>query len=194
MALITQDDIEKTLHIQFGSSPDPVADWLIENSQAMVETYCKRTFEEETGVVETLDGNDRHTLWLSKFPVTGVTSVVEKGTTLDSSQYVWYPNGRLVRQSVGYDHPWPLKRQSVVVTYDGGFATIPFDLRMAVAAVAAEGFKIGAAYAEQKSPGINLERIGDYMVQYDLDRAMAGMRIPEGAKRLLNHYRRVIVV
>jgi len=193
MSLITQDDIEKTLHFQFDNDADPIAAWLVENSSAMVESYCNRLFEQATDEVVTLDGRGDHTVWLPRTPVTAVSSVVENGTTLTSTQYAWYTNGRLVRVSYGYDHPWCYKRQSVVVTYTGGYATIPFDVRAATAAIAAEAFKVGAAFAEQENPGVNLERIGDYMVQYDLERAMATLTIPDGAKDILKNHKRVVV-
>jgi hypothetical protein len=193
MALITQDDIEKTLHFQFDNDADPIAAWLVENSSAMVESYCNRLFEEVIDGTVTLDGRGDHTVWLPRTPVTAVASVTENGVVLETTQYAWYTNGRVVRVSYGYDHPWCYKRQSVEIQYTGGYSTIPFDVRAATAAIAAEAFKVGAAFAEQENPGVNLERIGDYMVQYDLDRAMASLVIPDGARRILNNHKRVVV-
>ncbi len=194
MALCTQADIEKLIQVDITAEPEPQVTFLIENAQAMIESHCHRIFEAAVGIVETLDARGASMLYLKQTPVTGITSVVEDTVALVAADYAFYPNGRVVRIRNQHDINWTHRRQAIVITYDGGFATVPFDIRMVCASVAAEAFKTGAAYAAQGSPGVKLERIGDYMIQYDLDAAIAAMELTMADRKVLANYRRVVLV
>lgn len=193
-----QADLEAYLQKDVTSEPDPVVDFLLEKAAGVVESYCKRTFTEATPTV-TLDG-PAHTeapgcerVWLDLTPVTAITSVTENGIALASNQYTFYPNGKLIRRAGDYDICWTWKRQSIVVVYTGGYSTYPDALIYATTSIAARGFMAGAASAAQDDPGVNLERIGDYMAQFDLDRAIAHLEVTMGEKSTLNGFRRVVM-
>lgn len=194
MALCTQTDVERILQIDFDIDPDPHVSALIGYAQALVEKHCRRTFEAEAGLVATLDGPGKKQIWLPKTPITAINSITEEGTALTADQYKWYASGKVVRVVGDYDYVWTWKRQAIVVDYDGGYSTIPEDIEYACAKLAAIGFEQGAAFATQdETHGINLERIGDYMAQYDLESARGAMHINDELRKILAPYRRTIV-
>ncbi len=146
--LCTQGQVQNILQTVFDNQPEPVISDLISRASAVVESYCNRTFEAETGLVETLDGNGHAILRLAKTPVTVITSIVEDGTTLTAADdFLFYPNGELVRGNGKSERLWTFYRQAVVITYDAGFSTLPEDLEHAVASIVARWFQVGAAYA-----------------------------------------------
>jgi len=146
--LCTQLQVERTIQQTFTNQPEPVITDLILRASAVVESYCNRTFEAEVGIVETMDGNGHAILRLAKTPVTAITTVVEDTTTLTvTDDFLWYANGELVRGDGKHDMLWSFYRQSIVVTYDAGYAAIPTDLAHATATIVARWFQAGAAVA-----------------------------------------------
>lgn len=121
MALCTQLDVEQKLQWDVTAEPDSVVTSLIEDAQATIEAEVGRTLESAERV-ETFDGGTP-TLFLRNIPVTGITTVVEDGTSLASTDYMFKPNGRLIRTTTGgYQTNWlTTKPQSIVVTYQGGY-------------------------------------------------------------------------
>lgn len=178
MALCTQTDVEQRLQIDFTNNADPVCAVLIAAVQGHIEREVGRAVE-AAARVETLDWPPGSYLWLKWTPVNSITSVVVDGTTLTAvTDYIFDSvTGRLARVSSGYLTGWSVyKPASVVVTYNGGYATVPLDLRDLCANVAARAFQTGAAYAALPagSDGISQEGIGDYSVTY-FDRAAGGL-------------------
>lgn len=150
MALCTQEDVEKLLQIDFGNNPDDTITQAIAQATAAVEAYCNQTLETAAGEV-TLEATGAETyLFIPRFPVTAVASVVEDDVTLTvTDQYLWYSDGRLRRVAGSFDAYWSQYANSVVVNYTAGWVTVPDDLILAAAEVAANIFKYGAAFASQ---------------------------------------------
>lgn len=119
--LTTQADVEKRLQWDITAEPDSVVTMLIADAQALVEAEVDRPLESDDWV-ETFDGG-QWSLFLSKWPVTAVDEVTEDGTVLTvTDDYLWYPRGKLIRVSGGYQTYWRAsKPQSIVVEYTAGY-------------------------------------------------------------------------
>ncbi len=200
--LCTQAEVQTLLHTVFNNQPEAVITDLIARASAVVESYCNRTFEAETGIVETLDGNGHEILRLAKTPVTAITTIVEDTTTLTvADDFIWYANGELVRGTGKTPLLWTLYRQAVVVTYDAGYATIPKDLSHAVSSIVARWFQAGAAYAAAPDNAGAVKRIqleGSDSIEYtdavaDIT-ADGNMGLTETDWLLLNEFRRWVFV
>lgn len=152
MALTTQSAVEQKLQWDITAEPETVITTLIAQAQALIESEIGRPIESDT-YEETFDGGHR-TLFLKYWPVTGVASITEDGTTLTAdTEYKWYEDGRVVRVSAGYQTRWyTSKLQSIVVNYTGGLKAGDHDMELAhldnlCAEVVARAFRNGAASA-----------------------------------------------
>lgn len=198
MPLCSQADVQKLLQITFTNNPEPVITYLIENAQAEIESYLGRTIENETGIIETIDGSyGRSEIRLSKWPVTAVNQVDENGVTLTTpTEYLWYEDGRVVRMNGDYDRRWLNLRQSIVVDYDAGYTVVPFDIRDVCARMVGRVFRAGAAYAATpKSASGAIRRIsldGSDSIEYsDVDDDIGSvMVLNETEKKTLSKYRK----
>ena len=171
MPLCTQDDVEKLLQIDFGANPDDTVTQYIAQADALVTAYCGQSLESASGIEETLEAEqDQAYLVLGRFPVTAVASVVEDGTTLVvTDEYVWYEDGRLRRMYGDYAGSWSMLPNSIVVTYTAGYVTIPADVTLAAATLAADLFRQGAAFsAHGVNPVKSVALSGSDTITYDV--------------------------
>lgn len=146
MALCTQTQVEQRLQINFTDNSDVVCAELIAAAQGHIERVAGRPIE-AGAITETFDG-PASTLWLEVTPVNSITSVTVDGTALTSNDYTYTDYGRLARTSNSRERAWSTsKQQSIVVVYNGGYQTVPYDLQDICANVAARAFAGGAAYA-----------------------------------------------
>jgi len=154
MAVITNTEYKTYAGIT-GSDLDTVITNLIAELTAKAERYTNRTFEQAT-LTETYDGDDSQLIQLRSPPIGTLTSVSTlddsgNSTALDSTTYrVNTLNGWLHRLPVSdpsrittdaygsYETignlsgvRFPRGHQNVVVVYQGGWATIPDDLKLA---------------------------------------------------------------
>lgn len=149
MALATQTDVEQRLQIDFTNPTEPVVVSLIAAAQGHIEREVGRPVEADD-YTETFDGPYGPYLWLTKVPVNTITSVTSDGTVLTVIDDFFFvaQTGKVGRVKNGYYRFWDsLKPQSVVVVYNGGFTTVPLDLRDLCANVVARAFQAGAVYA-----------------------------------------------
>lgn len=121
MALCTQLDVEMRLQWDITAEPEAVITALIADATGIIESELRRPVE-SAGRVETFDGGG-WSLFLTNWPVTTMTTVVEDGVTLTvNTDYKWTATGKLIRVSGGYQTWWTAtKPQSIVVTYTGGY-------------------------------------------------------------------------
>ena len=194
--LAIQSDVETLLQKVFVGQPDPVIHDLLARGQALIENYCHRSFNEEIGISETLDGHQAGSLRLSKYPVTAVSSVRENSVRLTvDTDYIWYPNGILVRGGAR----WTASRQGVAVTYTAGYAKIPRDLADVCARLVARWYQAGAAYAGVPDSAAAVKRVdldGSDSVTYRdtvIDVSHTGS-LSDDDKMALAPYRRWVLV
>lgn len=155
MALATQTQVEQILQIDMDDPADVVVAQLIEWADQAVITYIGFDPQAHAGTVENHDGTGSPELYLDRPPIDTITSVVLNGVTLTEgvdNDFVVYPEaGYLLRRG---GRIWTAKPRSIVVTYDGGWATVPPDIVVASAQVAARMFQAGAAALPEGAEGI----------------------------------------
>lgn len=164
MALCTQDDVEKVLQVDFGNPADPVVAFLIANAGAAFERAADRKLEAVAGIVELHDPPWPRSgrLYVRQPPINAVTSVEVDGVLLVAGvddDYLVHGNYLLRRGA-----RWSAKPLGIRVVYDGGFVTVPFDVRQAVAQMVGRAFTAGAAALV--SVGLESEGIGTYRASY----------------------------
>ncbi len=156
MALCTQEDVEKFLQIAFGSMPEAVADYLIEGADGLIVDEIGYDPENDPAIVETHDPSHTFDLWVRRPPINSVASVVVDGTTIDSALYAVYledeDKSGLIRR---LGARWSGLARGTVVTYDGGYAVIPFPLRDASVKIVSRAFEKGVGFAaDGHTPGV----------------------------------------
>lgn len=195
MALTTQAEVEKYLQIDVAAEPSPVVDFAIESAQAVIERWCDRLFEDTTYTDEAHDGGHQ-LVFARQWPVTAITGITEDGVAVPSNEYVWYSDGRIYRTYADDSETfnrWASGRQNVLVSYQAGYATVPYDLRLIATAIAARIFKQGAEWANGVEPGVTKESIGDYRATYVAAREVAPeeVMLPIERKLLGSYVRRI---
>jgi hypothetical protein len=155
MALCTQLDVEQKLQWDVTAEPDTTVTALIADAQALIESHVGRPLEGGSRT-DIFDGG-RVALFLRTWPVTEITSVTEDGVALAVTDYLWYPNGKVIRTSTtGSQILWKAyKPQSITIVYEGGYLAAENDLHdialehlgSLCAEVVARAFRKGAASA-----------------------------------------------
>jgi hypothetical protein len=132
--------------------------------------WAGQTFNRGT-YTETYDGTGTDALMLTEMPVNSVSSVyVSDGETPPSwitagtLDYALNGNGVLLAMNRGgtaeWGSTWPARRQSVMVTYDAGYDTVPSDVRGIALAAASRMLVQGPAL---------FESLGDVNVRYAIE-------------------------
>jgi hypothetical protein len=155
---------------------------LISAASAAIERYCRRTFEEDE-VTERFDGNGRPRVWLSRRPVASVASVVANGETLTAEDYSFNPETGELFRGDGRTEPrhvmgFPRGTRNITVTYTGGYATVPEDVKRATL-VLVRHVSDGTA----KTGVLSSESLGEY--SYVLNTAFSKAEMPPLAAMLL---------
>lgn len=128
-ALISPSDLPDSL-----SSRSDVNRLIIAVS-ALAERYCRRSFARQVNLVETHDGGDWAEIWLRLTPVESISSITHDGNSV--TDFVFNPTNGRVRRGDGKSHidfsEWfPAGAGNIVVTYTGGYARIPEEVKEAV--------------------------------------------------------------
>jgi hypothetical protein len=128
---------------------------LIADAQAMIEAHVGRPLESATHS-ELFDGYVV-AVFLRNWPVTAISAITEDGTVLAATDYLFYPNGKVIRTSTtGTQILWrAYKPQSIQVDYTGGYLAGEDDLHdialehlgSICAEVVARAFMLGAKNA-----------------------------------------------
>jgi len=193
MPLCTQDDVEKLLQIDFGADPDASVAQYIAQADAIVVSYCGQELEAGASLTATLEADPGQTwLFLPRFPVTAINSVTENATVLTvTDEYRWYQDGRLRRMAGDFDSWWWTGPDGVVVDYDAGYSTIPADVTLAAATLAADLFRQGAAFAAHGvNPVKSVALDGSDTITYDTLTATGEFSLGRAVAVLLAPYRR----
>lgn len=140
----------------------------------------------------TIDDTTTGAVWTRRWPLNALTTVVDKGATLDLAKLTSDDLGlvRLLNYSGGFSYG----RDSVVITYDAGFDAS--DPRLAELKLAALLIAIYSVNTTSKA-GFSGERIGQY--SYTLAGGgsqgvgAGGFGIPPQAERILAKYQRTLV-
>ena len=139
MALCTSADVESIVQINYNTAlQTDITNTFIPYVESAIKRFLGYDPELNTNIVETFDGKERTHLFLKVTPVNSVASIVEDGFTLtegnENDYVVFKEEGYIVK--TGHSRWSDAKYQNVVVTYSGGFATIPDVIRFTCARAA----------------------------------------------------------
>ncbi|MFA7279811.1 MAG: phage head-tail connector protein [Sterolibacterium sp.] len=184
--LVTLVNLKADLGITVSTEDDYLTRQIAAASQE-IATYCGRVFKSET-VVETLHVSEYHEiLMLARYPVTAITSVTIDGVTQTSGTYQVDANSGFLsrKDDDGYLISW--EPGIVVVSYVGGYSTIPSDLEQACVSLVKS-----RRFARERDPVLRSEKIpevGDfaYWVSGPGDGSL-----PPGVSGVLDNYRRAL--
>jgi hypothetical protein len=181
--LCTLADVKQYLNIT-GNVDDALLGRLITAVSSRIAQYIQRNIG--TGsITETRNGSGTSSMYLGRWPVTAVASVVVNGTTIPaaangSSGYsiqlwdgVTIPIKEPVLQLTGGWGMWqgtygpgawgcfPVGQNNVIVTYTAGFATVPADITEACIQLVVQTYnqrlRIGQNTVNQATQSINFE-------------------------------------
>lgn len=123
-------------------------------------------------------------LFVSRFPVASITSIVEDGATLTGSDYeLRASEGRIVRMSSDAETAWTGNK--VVITYVAGYATVPETLKLA--AINLVKIKASELNRDPLLRGESFEGLGS--AQYFQSGAINGGALPPGISDMLAPFR-----
>jgi hypothetical protein len=200
MALCAQADIEYRLQVTFDNDPDDGITALIAAAEGHIEREADRYASLEAGSrTETFDAPDSPAIWLRHTPVNSVTSVTVDGTALTSSQYDSTPAGRITRIVSGRPRSWSTRQVStVVVAYNGGYQTVPEDLKDICARMVARAFQAGAGYASVPASAAGIKQValqGSDSVTFDKTASdvTAAVFMTEDEKTVARAYRNMVI-
>ena len=121
---------------------DPKLSIMIRAASQLAKTYCRRTFVDyvETDKVEYFDGDEYATLFVDEFPIISITSVevAQDGSTYTAlvadTDYFIDNDIDAIRtvDNLPFTQGALPSFKSVKVTYKGGYAEVPEDLKIAV--------------------------------------------------------------
>lgn len=139
MALCTSADVESIVQINYNTAlQTDITNTFIPYVESAIKRFLGYDPELNASIVETFDGKERTHLFLKVSPVNSVASIVEDGFTLtegnEQDYVVFKEEGYIVK--TGHSRWSDAKLQNVVVTYSGGFATIPDVIRFTCARAA----------------------------------------------------------
>ena len=129
---------------------------LISAAQGHIDAITERSLE-AAARTEVFDPPETDDIWLLHTPVNSITSCDIDGTalTVATDLLVDSDTGRLSRVVNSRRTSWRTsKLQSISVTYNGGYTTVPYDVQDICARMAARAFQAGAAYATAASDGV----------------------------------------
>jgi hypothetical protein len=161
VALCTQADVEYRLQITFDNDPDDGITALIAAATGHIEREADRYASLEAGSrTETFDGPESAAIWLRHTPVNSITSITVDGTALTSAQYKFTAAGRVIRVAAGRERSWSTSKvQTVAVVYNGGYSTVPEDLKDICARSVARAFQAGAGYAAVPAAAAGIRQV-----------------------------------
>ena len=114
------DDLKTLLGIEDSSDKDELLDSLLISAQEYCEEYLKRPILQTAGLQQVFLGYRQETLDLNVTPVISVASVTDTdGNTLDSSGYKVINSLGMIRRV------WGFFAGDIIVTYTGGYTTMP---------------------------------------------------------------------
>lgn len=177
MSFASTLDLANLLGVSFNAAEESRAQLMLDIATATIQSYTGQQIELVEDDEVTLDPRDREVLLLPELPVVDVTTVEIDGDALVIADDVYhYPDGRLYRQD---GTVWGSARQTVVVTYDHGYETIPDDIR---------GICLSIASRLYSNPqGLRQESIGTYSRTFGSGDVATDLSA--GEKRILDAYR-----
>ena len=155
--LVSLADVKTFMGIT-GTDSDDVLNLIISQVDQYVKTYTKRDLESAVIADEEHTTDGQTNLYLvDEAPITVAPVITFDGDAVDSDEYdVFNDEGLIVFKSVP-----SYATKKLLISYTGGFVTIPLDLQMAVTKIVA-----GVFNNRKATSGVKSEKLGDYAIAY----------------------------
>lgn len=186
-ALITEAELEAFLQVSLDTS---YAELLINYASDFIENYTNRWLKAKAYTSENYDGPGDKRLYLDNWPINSVTSLINYDSMNDTTLYTFTEKLEyLIYSNEGYLYlrgGFAKGIRNYRVTYNGGYTTVPYDLKKACADLAA------LLYNQKDKVGYKSETIGRYSYQLDKSGMAFGREgIPAEIKAILNRFRKI---
>jgi len=145
-ALVSLDDVKRYYFPDMDKSKsqdDDNIEALIDNITDQFETYCGVDSFHDNDYTEYIDSKNSQYLFVTNTPLNSVASIYDdsdwtwgENTLIDSDDYR-IKNGRYLTFKFGFYEG----NENIKITYNGGFATIPGDLKLACIKEVSRAFK-----------------------------------------------------
>lgn len=158
------------LGTSIGATDDPLLTRLITAVSQFIETCCNRTFASQS-YNEVRNGNGARAMAFRQTPVTAVASVTVDGvaiaarTDVNGSGYS-FDDQVLYLDGYGFGRG----KQSVVLSYTAGYASIPYDLEQAAIML------VSLAYKGRDRIGVTGKGIGPEHISYMVGKLRADVQ------------------
>lgn len=142
-ALVTLDQVKLQLDIPLANtSYDDLLEGFIDATSDHFENYTNRYLKQRTGLEQYSNGDGKAELLMHQWPITKPSEVWIDSTSqftdpskqLDPSEYELILDGRgqgvgIILLKYGDYCRFPVGRRNIKVVYDGGYATVPYDIQ-----------------------------------------------------------------
>lgn len=128
--LVTAADLKLWLG-SLGSADDAILEELARTASDDFKRACAQSIAADD-YTEAIDGAGRREVYLSEAPLVSIASIVDDGTAIAASEYVFYSRPPRIRLKAGRFSTVP---QGVLVAYRAGYETIPADVKAACSAL-----------------------------------------------------------
>jgi len=173
-ALVTLPELKIALGIALDTTTYDIAlTHIINDVTDEIERICNgRRFASTAYTGERYNGNNEKFLFLRNYPIISVSSVtMDDETVTAASAYTDYDkywiepilNGSKYEGVLFLENKWNKGDRNIVISYTGGYATIPGKLRRAAISLAKEYY-----HMLRNATGLKSESIGDYSYTMDL--------------------------
>jgi len=149
-SLVSLNNVKASINIPFNTSTyDTAIVLMINDATAFIEKYCQRRFKSAAYTTETHSGDDKKGLWVFNPPIISVSAITidntaqAQATDYDDNDGYWIEpvlNGSKMYGMIYRQDGWDKGEQNIEVTYVGGYATIPYDVRRAAILVIREWY------------------------------------------------------
>jgi hypothetical protein len=183
--LITTSEFKLFLDIQV-STWDTLIDSLVTSCSVWIENYCGGLRFKNSGsdVTEYYDGetqdDDRMSIFVKNIPIISVTSVASASGSYSSPTWTNFDaaNDYVVNRQTGQISFFSLPegKQNIRVIYQGGYSSVPEDLKLACLELVARTFN------KRKSFGVSNESVGGASVTWEKE-------LDVDLRKTLNRYR-----
>lgn len=179
-------------------SYDSVLTMLINMATSVIKQYTGRDIKSQTYTNQELDGSGSKEIVLKQWPVTAFSTLQyrsvadgsDQWTTIDSDDYYWYEDGRIVFVAGKFTEA----PQHYRATYTAGYLidfdneantslhTLPFELEMVCLKLVSLG------YNTRRADGLVTSKVGDITLQYK-----ANIMSDDTLKTVLDKYSKINV-
>ena len=160
---------------------------LINFASDFIERYCGRIFNDADYTSEVYDGNGECELYLKNAPINSVSAIHNWDTYNNVSVYEYTEHTEyMIYGDEGYIYlrgGWKKGRRNFQITYNGGYETIPYDVRYACALLC------GWMWSNKDKAGFKSEKMGTYSYTLGSTVMIGGLELPAQVLSLLVNYR-----